>query len=172
MKIGHLAVGMMLGRAVGAIHFLRGKVAGAIQGKQQGPAHRPKRIHHVRLLQSLEHEGKHRMDRTRFHGIQEAADVIVGGNLVYAEQGLRVVFPLRLLHRALVVQERRTLHEEYRECAQGRIDHRVLDIFPAPSVGQCFEGRPQLSGHVAEGYGIRAKRCANGIFLRGLDTLL
>jgi hypothetical protein len=44
-------------------------------------------------------------------GIEQIADLLSAGDLMHAEQGARVVAAVLFLHAPLVVQERRTLHE-------------------------------------------------------------
>jgi hypothetical protein len=48
---------------------------------------------------------KHRIKVARRDRIEQCADLIVTGNLLYAEQGLGVILPFGMLQPALVLQK-------------------------------------------------------------------
>ena len=70
VEIRHLAVGVMLGRAVRAMNLLRAKVAGSIQREQQPVAHRTVGIYYPGLLQAIKYIRKHRIHLGGVHGIE------------------------------------------------------------------------------------------------------
>lgn len=60
--------------------------------------------------------------------VQHEADVVVGGNGRYAEQGLAVRPAVAASERPLMRQERRASHKEQREGREADISHRVVAV--------------------------------------------
>ena len=73
------------------------------------------------------------------------------------EQSLRIVFPLRLLHRPLKFQKRGALHKKYRKRTQPCVCHRIVRVFSGSPIGESFESCTQLLDHIAKGQGIYSK---------------
>lgn len=157
VDIRHLAVGVSARRTVFTVDARRRKILGPIQSEQQRVADRAVGIDHARLLQHTEEISIHRLHRAGWGRVEQVANVIVRGNLMGTEQGPGVIFPARLLQAALVLQKRGALHEEHREGAQPRIDHRVRRVLAPASVGEPRTGPAQLRRDVVQGQNVGAK---------------
>ena len=70
-------------------------------------------------------------------------DVVVAGDAVQPEQGVRVGPPASLGQRALMRQERRRLHEEHRQRRHGDVRHGVPAVAAAARIRQPGEARPE-----------------------------
>jgi len=103
MVIQGVAIGELTGETVLAMQGLRRKVVGAIEGHQQLIAQDAKRRQHPVPFQALKDLNKHRIEGTGGQGIEQLADLIVTGHLLYIEQGMRVILPFRVLQPALVL---------------------------------------------------------------------
>ena len=117
---------------------------GAIQCQQQTLVCRAHGVNQARALQTINDKVEHRVHRGGFHGIQQAADVVVGRDLERAKQRLDIALPLRLLHRALKVQKRRALHKKHRKRTQTGIRHRIFTVLSGPLIGKVFKSDAQL----------------------------
>jgi len=109
-----LAIGELTGEAVVAMHGLRRKVVGAIQGHQPLVAKAPKMRQQAMLFKALEDLNKYRIEGAWGDRIAQLSDLIITGNLLHAQQGVGVILALVLLQGALVVQKRRRLGQELR----------------------------------------------------------
>ena len=98
-----LAVRALPGKTGVAMHGLGRKVSGAIEGHQQLVAKRPKMGQQAVLFQALKDLNKHRIERVRGDRIEQLADLIITGNLLDTQQGLRVIVASVLLQGALIV---------------------------------------------------------------------
>lgn len=74
--------------------------------------------------------------------VQHGADVVVGRSHLHAEQPVAVRQLPPFNQRALVREERLTLHEEQREGQQADVDHGVGDLATTPLVGNARAHRP------------------------------
>jgi hypothetical protein len=68
--------------------------------------------------------------------VQPVANVIVGGNSADAEQRLALGAALALLHRALIGQKGRALHEKHRERRKTEIGDLDIAATPLSRVGK------------------------------------
>ena len=68
--------------------------------------------------------------------IEQVANLVVAGDLMHAEQGLRIVVSMGLVHAPLKLQKRGALHEKDRKRAQPRICHAVVHVLAPPTIGQ------------------------------------
>ena len=64
------------------------------------------------MLQVLKDFGKDWVEMTWHNGIKKVADLIITGNVLYAEQGLGIIASLTLMEPTLVLQKRRGLREK------------------------------------------------------------
>ena len=79
----------------------------------------------------------------RRHAVEQLPDVVVAGDAVEAEQGVRVAAATAFGQRALMCQERRRLHEEHRQRRHADVGHRVAPVAAAARVRQLGEARTQ-----------------------------
>ena len=107
-----LAIAELTRKTIGAMNDLGRKGVGAIQGHQQLVAKRPKMGQQAVLFQALKDLNKHRIERVRGDGIEQLADLIITGNLLDTQQGLRVIVASVLLQGALIVSKRWRLGKE------------------------------------------------------------
>ncbi len=97
------AIAALPRETVVAMHDLGRKGVGAIQGHQQVVAKRPKRRQHAVLFKALKDLNKHRIECVRGDGIEQRSDLIITGNLLDTQQGMRIIVASVLLQGALVV---------------------------------------------------------------------
>src|SRR5712691_10255372 len=106
------AIAELTRETVGAMNDFGRKGGGAIQGHQQLIAKRAKRRHHAVLFKALKDLNKHRIECGRGDGIAQLSDLLITGNLLDTQQGMRVILASVLLQGALVVSTRRRLGTE------------------------------------------------------------
>ena len=95
----------------------------------------------VQLTHTLVHEALQQvllqgLQGLRGHRIEQVANLVVAGDLMHAEQGLRIVVSMGLVHAPLKLQKREALHEKDRKRAQPRICHAVVHVLAPPAIGQ------------------------------------
>jgi hypothetical protein len=83
---------------------------------------------HAVLFQTLKDLKKHRIEVAGGERIEQFADLIVTGNLLYVEKGAGVILPFGMLQPALVFQKRRRLGEKDAKGAQDGIVDGVLGV--------------------------------------------
>jgi len=110
------------------MHGLGRKVVGTIQGHQQLVVKDPKVCQHAVLFKALKDLNKHCIEMAWRDRIKQRADLIVTGNLLYAQQGWGVIVPLGVLPPALILQKRRRLGEKDAKGAQGSILDSVSGV--------------------------------------------
>ena len=131
-----LAVGALARQAVRAAEFLRAEKLRSVQG-DQGPSAQPaERLPHRRLGQQRFQAFEAGLQQRGIRLVEKIADVIVGGNAADGEQGLAVGAAVTFLHRALVGQKRRALHEEHSKRRQTEIGSRNVAASPLARVGK------------------------------------
>ena len=137
------AVGALAGRAVVAVDLARAEELGAVQGDQRvavEAAHGCERAARVEVPDDGVELG---VEVFRRHAVQQLSDVVVAGDAVEAEQGVRVAAPAAFGQRALVRQERRRLHEEHRRRRHADVGHGVAPVVAAARVRHARAARPQ-----------------------------
>ena len=140
-----LAVGALARQAVRAAEFLRAEELRSVQG-DQGPSAQPAEgLPHRRLAQQRLHTFETGLQERGVRLVQKVADVIVGGNSADAEQRPAIGAAVAFLHRALVGQKRRALHEEHRKRRQTEIGGRNVAASPLAPVGKSRTNRLQFS---------------------------
>jgi len=130
MRIKGWASAALTGEAVLALHGFGRKIVGAIQGHQQLVAKDPQMRQHAVLFKALKALNKHRIEMARRDRIAERADLMVTGNLLHAQEGLRVIVTFGVLQPTLVLQTRRRLRKEDTQGAQGGILDGVSSVWP------------------------------------------
>jgi hypothetical protein len=80
-----LAMGEVPGETVGTMNGFGRKVVGPIQGHQQLVAKDPKGCQHAVLCKALKDRNKDRIEMAWRDRIEQRADLIVTGHLLYAQ---------------------------------------------------------------------------------------
>ncbi len=137
------AVAALAGRAVRALQAALAEELGAVQGDQR-PAVEAAHGRQRAVRVEVPDDGVELpVEVFRRHAVQELADVVVAGDAVQPEQGVRVGPPAPLGQRALVRKERRRLHEEHRQRRHADVRHGVLAVASPARVRHAGEARPQ-----------------------------
>jgi hypothetical protein len=113
------------------------------------------------LFKALKDLDKDGIEMVRGDRIEEGADVIVTGNLLDAQQGVRVVAPRGGLEQTLVLQKRWRLGKEEAEGTESRILHTVARIVAFATVGQVIDLSLESGPEILEAYGV-GHRCLLG----------
>ena|ERR1019366_1335842 len=92
------------------------------------------------------------MELAGFDRVKLRADLAVARDFGHAEQRLAVRAAPFLRQMALMLQERRALHEEDRERRQSEIRHGVLRVGPGPLVRQRQATAAQRGQEAFEGF--------------------
>ena len=143
-----LAVGALARQTVRATELLRAEELRSVPG-DQGPSAQPAEgLPHRRLAKQRLHAFETRLQQRGVRLVQKVADVIVGGNPADAEQRLAVGAAVAFLHRALIGQKRRALHEEHRERRKTEIGGRDV---AAPPLAWVAESRADVRAIRREG---------------------
>ena len=135
-----LAIGELTGETVVAMDGLGRKRVGAIHGHQQLVAKDPKMRQQAVLFEALKDLNKHGIEGARCDRITQRADLIVTGNLLYAQQGMGIIVACVLLQGALVVQKRWRLGEKDAKGASGGIADAVWGVWSfCAMIGQLID---------------------------------
>ncbi len=122
----------------------------AVEGDQDPAIQSGKLAKCLILNQFSQCHVERRIQQLRVDVIEFLADVIVGGNARDAEQRLAGMTVVRFVEAALVVQERRTLHEKCTERRHRDIGELELAVGASARVGQCLEDGPQFTGQIVD----------------------
>ena len=120
----------------GGVNLGGSKILRPIQHAQQVPFPGAKPLQHpcfTGIPQASVEGGEH---RTGSNQVQQVADLVVRGDALDAEQGLRVAEAALGLHQLLVGQKRRVLQEERPKGSQLSIPHLVDGIVPRARLRQ------------------------------------
>ena len=139
----HHAVGALAGEAVRAPEFLRAEILRAIQRHQAAPAKTLKRLKAAMRPQGGQGSVETRLQMRRIDRIEHAADVVVGGDRLHAEQRVAVRTLMALRQAALVAEKGFALHEEQRKRRQANVGHRIAHVAALALVGKPRAGRMQ-----------------------------
>ena len=90
------------------------------------------------------------MQRLSGNRIKDITNVIIRGNGVYTEKTGEIMSAFLLVHGSLELQERRALHEEYREGTDNDIGHGVAGIGTGALIGERSGGSSKISDHIIE----------------------
>ena len=130
------AVRALAVRAARAAQIPAGEELGAVQRDQKTPVEPAKSRQPTALRQRSERIGEQGKQMIRADRIEHLADVIVGRDLVHAEQRPAVRPVAAVLQRALMSQEGRALHEKHRERRQPYIGHGIAAVVSRAFVGK------------------------------------
>ena len=122
-----------------ALESLGGTVVRAIQCHQELTPKDPETLSKVVLCKAHKDLKKDGVEMARGDGIEEAAEVIVAGNLRDAKQGMGVMAGLVCLEPALVLYKRGRLGQEEAKGASSRSGHTVLGMAACTTVGQLLD---------------------------------
>ena len=110
---------------------------GAVEQNQAAPRKWLKQLRQCLLLLKLaQHEVEGRIQVARIDSVQRLADVVVAGQLADAEKRPAGVAVAGFLELSLVIEKRRRLHEEHRECGHRDVVKAVLGVGAVARVGQ------------------------------------
>ena len=111
-----LAVRALARQALRAAQFLRTEILGSIQRHQRSPSQPLKGLQTVALAQLLDDLVKTGLQGFWPDRVQHQTDVVVGWDLLHAEQRMAIRCAVALLQPPLVGQKRLALHEKQGKC--------------------------------------------------------
>jgi hypothetical protein len=118
-----LAVAALARLAMRAGDLLAAEIFGPVERHERPPARPPESLAHCRFEQQPLHVLEARREQGRVRAIEHVSDIIVGRDLLDAEQSLAVRPTAAFLQLALKGQKRRALHEKHGEGRQPEIGH-------------------------------------------------
>ena len=137
------AVATLSGRAVRAVELARAEELGAVQGDQRAAVQAAHRRQGAVRVEVLDDGVELRVEVRRRHAVEQLPDVVVAGDAVQPEQGVRVGPRASLGQCALMRQERRRLHEEHRQRRHRDVRHGVSAVAAATRIRQPGAARPE-----------------------------
>jgi hypothetical protein len=129
-----LAVAPLARVATRAGDLLAAEILGSVEGDERSAAEPPERLAQGRFEKPPLRVREAGREQGRVRPVEHVPDIIVGRDLLDAEQGLTVRPALALLQLTLKGQKRRALHEKHGEGRQPEIGHADIAAPPIARV--------------------------------------